>query len=117
MHVVQEEEFAQAANAEFEETRRKHAVCEQKLATLGSNQAMTEQNAQLNDEIQQLEQRLANEKQQMNGEKQKYRQTNEQSAEIERKKKRIDARILKTRETIRILEENIQSELNRYKSI
>lgn len=98
----------------MENTRRKREANEKKLTKFNLNdQEMNEQNAQLNDEMRQLEQQHANEKQQVNEEKQKYRQALDQLDENEHKRKRIEAKMTKVQKTIRILEENIQSELNR----
>lgn len=114
LHVVNEEEFARAANSELENTRRKRETCEQKLAKINVNdQEFNQQNVQLNEEIRQLEQKLTNEKQTMTEGKQKYRQALEQQTNNDRNRKRVESKLAKTKETIRILEENIQSELNR----
>lgn len=110
---MNEEEFARAVTSDLENTRRKRELNEQKLAKINVNdQQINEQNDQLNEEIRQLEQKLANEKQQMTGEKQKYRKALEQVTTNEQNRKRVEAKMIKTKETIRILEENIQAELN-----
>lgn len=113
MTVVNEEEFARVVTSDLENTRRKRELCEQKLAKINVNdQQINEQNDQLNEEIRQLEQKLANEKQQMTGERQNYRQALEEVTKNEQNRKRAEAKLTKTKETIRILEENIKAELN-----
>lgn len=77
-----------------------------------NDQELNEQNAQLNEEIRQFEQKLANEKQQFTEEKQKYRQALNYVTDNERNRKRVESKMIKTRETIKILEENIQAEQN-----
>lgn len=79
----------------------------------GNDDELNQKNAQLNEEIRQLEQKLENEKQEMAQEKQKYRKANEQVLNNERNQKLVGSKMAKTKETIRILEENIQAELNR----
>lgn len=110
LNVVNEEEFARAANADLENARRKREICEQKLAKFNVNDQEVNQ---LNEEIRQLEQRLANEKQQSTEEKQKYRQVLNQVADNERNLKRVDLKMTTTRESIRILQESIEAERNR----
>lgn len=78
-----------------------------------NDQEYNQQNVQLNEEIQQLEQKLANDKQQMVEERQKYRQALDQVTNNERSRKQVETKMTRTKETIRILEDNIASELNR----
>lgn len=110
--MVQEEEFMQAVNTEFEGARRKKEEHVQQLVKYHMNdRESNEQNVQLTEEIKQLEQSISAEQRKLDREKNAYRQMIEQVSNSERCVKKLEARIEKIRKTIDTLEENIQQEL------
>lgn len=113
LSVVNEEEFIQSVNAEFENARKKKDNTEQELAKFNVNDSeMNAQNAKLNEEIQQMQQSIVVERSKLNDEKTKYKRTMEQINDNERAVKKLEVKMAKVQETIATLEENIQSELN-----
>lgn len=111
--MVNEEEFIQNVNTEYENTRKKKEHSDQELAKCNVNDNdMNEQNAQLNEEIQQLQQAIVTEQRKLDVEKTNYRRTMEQINDNERTVKKLGAKMAKVQETIATLEESIQSELS-----
>lgn len=113
LSVVNEEEFIQNVNTEFENTRKKKEKTEEDLAKLNANDTdMSEQNAQLNGEIENLRQAIVEEQNKLDAEKTSYRRALDLANNNERTVKKLQAKMAKVQETINTLEESIQSELN-----
>lgn len=113
LSVVNEEEFIENVNTEFENTRQKKEKTEQDLAKLNVNDGdMNEQNAQLNEEIENLQQAIILEQRKLEAEKTSFRRALDQVNNNERTVKKLEAKMAKVQETINTLEESIQSELN-----
>ncbi|XP_055325596.1 structural maintenance of chromosomes protein 6 [Sitodiplosis mosellana] len=117
LSVVNEEEFIQNVNTEFENARQKKDKTDQELAKLNVNDSdMNEQNAQLNGEIEQLQQSIVAEQRKLDAEKTNFRRANEQIEDNVRTVKKLEAKMAKVQETIATLEDSIQSELNSNKN-
>lgn len=110
---MQEEEFIQAINGEFENARRKKDENEQQLAKYNVNdRELNEQNVQIDEEIKGLQELILVERRKLEAERMTYKQTMDQVSNFERNVKKLEARTDKIKKTISTLEESIQTELN-----
>lgn len=108
-----EEDLIESVNTEFEKARKKKEECVQNLTKYNvDDRGINEQNTQLDDEIKNLQESLSAEYRKLEGEKTQYKQKLEQMSNNDRSVKKFEARISKVKQTIKTLEENIQSELS-----